>query len=104
VPENPCVSLFMARIYRSFIEKIIITAGSRVLPEKLRDQQLVKKFHTFYGTAFTSARNLSLYDTMNLVYAFSSHFLEIQFNIILPSALISSKWSLAFRSLHKHSG
>jgi hypothetical protein len=61
MPENPCVSvsLFMARMYRSFIEKIIITAGSRVLPEKLTDHQLLKKFHTFYGNqsfiiAFTS--------------------------------------------------
>jgi hypothetical protein len=54
------MSLFMTRIYRSFIEKIIITAGSRVLPEKLTVQQLIKKFQAFYGTAFTSAHNLSL--------------------------------------------
>jgi hypothetical protein len=55
----------MARMYRSFIEKIIITAGSRVLPEKLTYHQLVKKLHAFYGTqrfitVFTSAHLLCL--------------------------------------------
>jgi hypothetical protein len=42
------------------LKKIIITAGSRVLLEKLTDQQPVKKFHAFYGTAFKSTCNLSL--------------------------------------------
>ena len=41
------------------------TAWSRVLLEKLKSSQLVKKFPAFYGTprfitAFTSARHLSL--------------------------------------------
>jgi len=43
----------------------LITPCSRILLEKLIGSQLVKKFHTFYGTrrfitAFTSARHLSL--------------------------------------------
>ena len=37
-----------------------LTPWSTVLPEKLTDLQLVKKFPAIYGTAFTSARHLSL--------------------------------------------
>ena len=41
------------------------TSWSKVLPEKLTDSQLVKKFPAFYGTprlitAFTRARHVSL--------------------------------------------
>jgi hypothetical protein len=46
---------------------LLVTPGSRVLPEKLRESVLLKKFHLlpFYRTlwfitAFTSARHLSL--------------------------------------------
>jgi len=43
----------------------IVTAWSRVIPEKLTGPQLAKKFPAFYGTqkfitAFTGARHLSL--------------------------------------------
>jgi hypothetical protein len=38
----------------------IHTPCSRVLLEKLTGLQLVKKFPTFYGTAFISTRNQSL--------------------------------------------
>ena len=37
-----------------------LTPWSTVLPEKLTDLQLVKKFPAIYGTAFTSARHLSI--------------------------------------------
>ena len=40
--------------------KTLLTAWSRDLLEKPTGSQLVKKFPTFYGTAFTSARHLSL--------------------------------------------
>jgi hypothetical protein len=44
---------------------ITITPWSRVLPEKLKRPELLKKFPAFYGTrrfitAFTRARHLSL--------------------------------------------
>jgi hypothetical protein len=43
----------------------ILTPWSRVLPEKLKRPELLKKFPAFYGTqrfitAFTRARHLSL--------------------------------------------
>jgi hypothetical protein len=43
----------------------LLTPWSRVLPEKLKRPQLLKKFPAFYGTrafitAFTTARHLSL--------------------------------------------
>jgi hypothetical protein len=40
--------------------KTLLTPWSRGLLEKRTGSQLVKKFPTFYGTAFTSARHLSL--------------------------------------------
>ena len=48
----------------SVAQTIILTPGSRVLPEKLRGGQLLKKFPHFYGTrrfitAFTRDRHLS---------------------------------------------
>jgi hypothetical protein len=44
---------------------VIVTPWSRVLPEKLKRPQLLKKFPAFYGTQrfiteFTRARHLSL--------------------------------------------
>ena len=48
------------------LAEAILTAWSRVIPEKLTVSQLVKKFPAFYGTrrfitAFMSARHLFLY-------------------------------------------
>jgi hypothetical protein len=48
-----------------WLEILIDTPWSRVLPQKLTGYQLVKKFPAFYGTrrlitAFTSAHHLSL--------------------------------------------
>jgi len=69
---------------------------------KLTDSQLVKKFHTFCGirrfsTAFTSARHLPLSWVGSILSTSPSHFLKINFNIILPSTPVSSKWPLSFR-------
>jgi hypothetical protein len=40
--------------------KTLITSWSRCFLEKPTGSQLVKKFPTFYGTAFTSTRHLSI--------------------------------------------
>jgi hypothetical protein len=47
------------------ITPYLLTSWSRVLPEKLKHPELLKKFPAFYGTrrfitAFTRARHLSL--------------------------------------------
>jgi hypothetical protein len=48
-------------------------------------------------------RNLKVhYRTHKCPSPVPSHFLQIQFNIILPSTRRSSKWSLSIRSLHQH--
>ena len=78
------------------------TPWSRVLLEKLTGSQLVKKFSIFYGTrrcitAFTRARHLSIFSARSIQSMPPSHFLKIQFNIILPSTPGSSKWSLFLR-------
>ena len=73
----------------------------RVLLEKLTGLQLVKKFPAFHGTrkfitAFTSVRHLirSQFDPLHTP---TSHFLNINPNIILPSTPGYSKWSLSLR-------
>jgi len=81
------VHLLIASPYYSLTD--FLTPWSRVL-QKLTGSQLVKKFPAFYGTrrfitTFTSARHLSLYlSQINPVHASTSHFLNINLNIILP--------------------
>jgi hypothetical protein len=78
------------------------TLSSKVLFEKLALllPQLVKKFPLIYGsqmlfTVFTTARNMSL---SSLRQSTLFHHISLcPFNIILPSTLRSSKWSLSSR-------
>ena len=79
-----------------------LTPTSTVLPEKLTDPQIFKKFPTFYGarkfiTAFTTVSILSKIDS---VHARPPHFSQIHFNIIIPSTPPSFKWSPFVRFTH----
>ena len=75
---------------------------SSVPLQKITGPQLVMKFPSFYGTrrfitAFTAARHLSLSSARSIHSMSPLHFLNTYFNIILPSTLGFSKWSLSFR-------
>jgi hypothetical protein len=84
-----------------------ITPWSRILPEKLSGPQLLKKSPAFYTarrfiTAFTTARHLSLSWTRSDQSVIPSYFSQIHFNIMLPSASRSSKWSTSLRFSHQN--
>jgi hypothetical protein len=84
----------------------LLTPWSRVLPEKLKRRELLKKFPEFYGTrrfitAFTKARHLSL-SRARLIQSMPppSNLSQVHFNIILPPTPGSSKWSPSLRFSH----
>ena len=84
----------------------VLTTRSKVLLQKLTGFQLVKKFPTFYGTrrfitSFTTAHHMFLSQASSIQsIPPTSHFLNIQLNIILPSTPGSTKWSLATCPAH----
>jgi hypothetical protein len=62
---QPRYSCFPASRHNTYILTYLLTPWSRVLPEKLKRPELLKKLPAFYGTrrfitAFTTARHLSL--------------------------------------------
>ena len=80
-----------------YFSKIWLPSWSRVLPEKPKGPQLLKKFPAFYGTrrfitAFTRARHLSLSWTRLTQSISPSYFSKIHFDITLPYTPGSSKW------------
>jgi hypothetical protein len=85
--------------------RYLLTPWSRVLPEKLKGPELLKKFPAFYGTrrfitAFTRARHLSLSWARLIQSTPPIQPLAGLFNIILPTTPGSSKWSPSFRFPH----
>ena len=75
----------------------LLTPWSRVVLEKLTGFQLVKTFHALYWTrriitAFTSARQLSLFWASSIQSIPSSHFLTIYLILSFHLCLGSPKW------------
>jgi hypothetical protein len=80
---------------------------SRVLPEKLTGPKLVINLFALYETwrlitAFTSICHLPFWHQVNPVQDSPSHFLKINFNIILPSTSRTYKWSHSLISPHQN--
>jgi hypothetical protein len=90
---------------QDFLEQI--PSWSRVLPGKLTDPLLIRKFPIFYGTrrfitAFTSARHLSVYWAIAVLSINPlRNILKVYFIIIFPSTPKYSKWYPSFRSSHQ---
>jgi hypothetical protein len=85
-----------------FTHSFLFTPRNRDLPVKLIQPQLTTKFPAFYIIrrciiAFTTACHLSLSWASRPSLCPRIHFSKVHFNIILPSAPGSPKWSPSLR-------
>ena len=101
------LSLEIQYMYSDILLTHSLTPWSRVLLEKLNGSQLVKKFPAFYGTrrsiaALQEPATCPCSEPDQSTPFSPSHFLKIRFNIILPSAPGSHKWSFFLTCFHQH--
>jgi len=106
IPQQPHLSISWPAGLTDLFTYLLIP-WSKVL-EKPTGSQLVKKFPAFHGTlrfitAFTKARQLSLYWARSNQSMPPSHFRKINLNIIRPSTPESFKWSLSLIFPHQKS-
>jgi hypothetical protein len=85
-----------------------LTPWSSVLLENVVVLQLVKKFHTFFGTlmimtAFRRASHPSLSRSRSIYSTPLTDFLKIHFNVIVSSTPRSTMWSVSLRFPHQMS-
>ena len=92
---------------QQYIYKVVRNYSMEHSPSwKLIVPNLVNKFPAFYGnrrftTAFKRSRHLSISWARLIQSMRPSQFLKTHFNIILPSALRSFKWSLSLKVSHQ---
>ena len=82
-------------VFRYIIRSDTVTPLNRVLPEKLTGPQSRNSQHFMASVAPATCPYPEPDQSQ-------SHFFEIHFNIILPFARRSSKWSLSVRSAHQN--
>jgi hypothetical protein len=91
----------------TYLLTYLLTPYRTALLEKLTRVQVVTKFPAFYVTrrfiiAFTVSVTCPCSEPARSSHASTSHFLKINFNIILPFTRGSPKWSLTLRFPHQN--
>ena len=109
VASGPPVGVdpFLSDSCSLYKQMILLTPCSRLLLEKVTSSQIVKKFPHFMEPESSLPR---LQELANCPYSEPyqsspcppSYFLNIHFNIILPSMSGSSKWSFSLRFLDRN--
>jgi hypothetical protein len=96
-----CASKYTLGVLSKHTNKLT-TWSTEHSPWEPNISSISQQIPTFYGhrkfiTTFTSARHLSLFWAASIQAKSSSFFLDIHFNIILPSIPVPSKWSRSVR-------